>query len=293
MSRFWPYYVLVLPGIVYFIAFKYIPLLGIAIAFQDYSVFKGFLASPWVGFKHFGILLQYPDFLRVFSNTLILGAYKTVFTFPIPVVFALMMNEIGNKYLKRSIQTAVYIPYFLSWVIVAGLIFDLFGMGGMFNNLRALFGMDPVLVMQKESYFRVVYVFSSIWKEAGWGTVIYMAAISGIDPALYESAIIDGASKMRQIRHITFPLLIPTILTLFLLNIGNFLDLGFDQVYNLLTPMTFSVGDIFDTYVYRNGIQQAQYSFTTAVGLFQSTIGFILVFAFNKIANKFSDGGLW
>lgn len=293
MKKYWPYYVMVLPGVIFFILFRYIPMLGTVIAFKDYSVFKGFLSSPWVGLKHFETLLHYPDFRRVFTNTLVLGISRTLFTFPVPVLLALMMNEIRGKYLKKTIQTSVYIPYFLSWVIVAGLIFDFLGVGGIFNNLRAVFGMESVMVMQKSTYFRTVYIISSIWKEAGWGTVIYLAAISGIDPSLYESAMIDGASKLKQIRHITFPLLVPTILTLFLLNIGSFLDLGFDQVYNLLTPMTYSVGDIFDTYVYRTGIQQAQYSFTTAVGLFQSTIGFILVATFNKLANKFSDGGLW
>ncbi len=293
MQKYWPYYVMVMPGVLFFIIFRYIPMLGTVIAFKDYSIFKGFGDSPWVGWKHFQALLNYPDFWRVFTNTLLLGLYRTLFLFPIPIVLALMMNEVRGKLLKKSIQTAVYIPYFLSWVIIAGLIFDIFGMGGLFNSIRALFGMEPILIMQDSSYFRTVYVISSIWKEAGWGTVIYLAAMSGIDPALYESAMIDGASRLKQIRYITFPLLIPTILILLLLNIGSFMDLGFEQVYNLLTPMTYNTGDIFDTFVYRVGIQQAQYSFTTAVGLFQSTIGFILVFIFNKLANKFSDGGLW
>lgn len=174
------------------------------------------------------------------------------------------------------------------------MIFDIFGSGGLFNNIRNALGMDTVLAMQKESWFRPIYVISSVWKDAGWGTVVYLAAISGIDPTVYESAAIDGATRLQRIRHITMPLLMPTILTLFLLNIGGFLELGFDQVFNLITPMTYSVGDIFDTYVYRVGIQKAQYSLTTAVGLFQSVIGFILVMTFNKLANKFTeDGGLW
>ncbi len=293
IKKYWPYYVMVLPGVLYFIVFRYFPLLGTMIAFKDYSIFQGFFASPWVGLKNFEVLFHYPDFWKVFRNTLILGLLRTLFLFPIPIILALMMNEIRSRFLKKSIQTAVYIPYFLSWVIIAGLVFDLLGMGGLFNNIRALFGLQPILVMQESAYFRTVYVLSSIWKEAGWGTVIYLAAMSGIDPALYESAMIDGASRVKQIKHITFPLMIPTILTLLLLNIGSFLDLGFEQVYNLQTPMTWSTSDIFDTFVFRAGIQQAQYSFTTAVGLFQSVIGFALVFAFNKLANKFSDGGLW
>ena len=294
IRKYWPYYLMVLPGVIYFLVFKYIPMMGSVIAFQDYSVFKGLLDSEWVGLKHFKALINYPDFRRIFTNTLVLGLCKTVLIFPIPVVLSLMLNEIKNLRLKKTIQTAVYIPYFLSWVIVGGLIFDIFGVGGLFNNIRNSLGLNNLLAMQKESWFRPIYIISSIWKDAGWGTVIYLAAISGIDPALYESAAMDGASRFARMKYITFPLLVPTILTLFLLNIGSFLELGFEQVFNLLTPMTYSVGDIFDTYVYRVGIQQAQYSFTTAVGLFQSTIGLIMVVTFNKLANKFSDdGGLW
>lgn len=294
IRQYWPYYLMVLPGIIYFLAFRYVPILGSVIAFQDYSVFKGILASEWVGLKHLKALLNYPDFQRIFTNTLILGLLKTVLIFPIPIILSLMLNEVRQYRLKKAIQTAVYIPYFLSWVIVGGLIFDLFGIGGLFNNVRGALGLDPLLAMQKTSWFRPIYVLSSIWKDAGWGTVVYLAAISGIDPSLYESAAIDGVSRVSRIRYITFPLLVPTILTLFLLNIGGFLELGFDQVFNLLTPMTYSVGEIFDTYVYRVGIQKAQYSFTTAVGLFQSVIGLLLVVSFNKLANRYSEnGGLW
>ncbi len=183
---------------------------------------------------------------------------------------------------------------FLSWVIVGGLVFDLFGSRGLFNHIRNALGMKNLLVMQKESWFRPIYVISSIWKEAGWGTVVYFAAISGIDPGLYESASMDGAGRFQKMRYITFPLLIPTVLTLFLLNIGSFLELGFEQVYNLYTPMTYAVADIFDTYVYRAGIQQGQYSFATAVGLFQSVVGLVLVVIFNHLSRRYSqEGGLW
>jgi putative aldouronate transport system permease protein len=293
MKVYWPLYVMAIPGIVFFIIFKYIPLVGTVIAFKDYSVFKGFIDSPWVGLKHFKTIFHYPDFIRVFSNTLTLGFLKIVLVFPVPVLLALMINEIRKSALKKGIQTALYIPHFLSWVIVSGIVFDLFSLSGLFNVVIGWFGYEPVLAMQESAYFRPVYVISSIWKDAGWGTVVYMAAISAIDPQLYESAMIDGASRIKQIRHITFPLLLPTVLVLFLLEIGNFLDLGFDQVFNLITPMTYSVGDILDTYVYRTGIQQAQYSFATAVGLFQSVIGFILVYIFNRLSRKVSDEGLW
>ncbi len=293
IKKYWPYYIMVVPGIVYLIVFKYIPMMGSIIAFQDYNVIGGIFNSEWVWLKHFRKLIEYPDFGRVFSNTVILGFYKTILIFPIPVILALMLNEVSNLRVKKSIQTAVYIPHFLSWVIVGGLVFNFFGIGGIYNNIRAVFDLEPILLMQKEAAFRPIYILSAIWKEAGWGTVVYMAAISGIDQSFYESASIDGASRFDKIRFITFPLLIPTILILFLLGIGSFMELGFDHVYNLLTPMTYSVGDVFDTYVYRVGIQQAQYSYTTAIGLFQSVIGLILVVTFNKISNKVSEGGLW
>lgn len=293
-KRHWPLYLMCLPGVLYLLAFKYIPLLGSVIAFQDYSVHKGILESQFVGLANFRKLFQYPDFYKILGNTLALGLIKTVLLFPIPVILAIMINEVQNKYLKKSIQTAIYIPYFLSWVIVGGVITRFFGMGGLFNIIRNMLGMRSKLVMQMSSWFRPIYAISSIWKESGWGTVVYLAAISGIDVSLYEAATVDGASRWQRFTRITFPLLMPTILTIFLLNIGSFLDLGFEQVYNLMTPMTQSVADIFDTYVFRVGVQQAQYSFTTAVGLFQSLIGLAMVVTFNKLANRVTDdGGLW
>ncbi|MGO4495044.1 ABC transporter permease [Paenibacillus sp. 2RAB27] len=293
IKTYWPLYVMALPGIAFLIIFKYVPLAGTVIAFKDYSVFKGFIDSPWVGLANFNKLFHYPDFQRVFVNTMILGFLRIVIVFPIPVLLALMINEIRKSALKKGIQTTLYLPHFLSWVIVSGIVFDFFSLQGMYNTITEWFGYEPSLVMQESAYFRPVYLLTSIWRDAGWGTVVYMAAISAIDPQLYESAMIDGASRYKQIRLITFPLLLPTVLVLFLLEIGNFLDLGFDQVFNLLTPMTYSVGDILDTYVFRTGIQQAQYSFATTVGLFQSVIGFVLIYFFNRLSKKVSDGGLW
>lgn len=292
--KYWPYYVMALPGVVYLIIFKFVPMLGCVIAFEDYQVYKGIFGSDWVGLKNFRSMFAYSDFSRVLTNTLLMGLYRILFTFPVPVILALMMNELGSPRLKKCIQTAVYIPYFLSWIIVAELIFDFLGVSGLFNRVRALLGMRSLLVMQQSKYFRTVYVISTIWKEAGWGTVVYMAAIAGIDQSLYEAASIDGATRWQKIRFITFPLIVPTALTLLLLQIGSFMELGFEHVYSLLTPMTYSTGDIFDTYVYRVGILQAQYSITTAVGLFQSVIGLVLVVFFNQLSRKVSeDGGLW
>lgn len=294
LSRYGVLYLMVIPGLLHLLIFKYIPMLGCVIAFQDYSVFQGLWNSPWVGLKHFQALLSYYDFHKILRNTLILGVCGIVFTFPVPLLLSLMLNEVRSLRLKKAIQTAVYIPHFLSWVIVGGLIFDFFGVSGIFNHVRALFGLPPLLVMQKEAWYRPVYILSSIWKEAGWGTVVYLAAMSGIDPALYESAQLDGASRLQQMSCITLPLLIPTALTLFLLGIGGFLEQGFEQTYSLMTPMTYSVADIFETYVYRLGIQMGRYSFTTAIGIFQSVVGLILVTTFNALANRLTqEGGLW
>ena len=292
--KYWPYYVMVLPGVVYLIIFKFVPMLGCVIAFQDYQVYKGIFGSEWVGFRNFANMFAYSDFSRILSNTLIMGALRIVFCFPVPVVLSLMMNELQSAKLKKAIQTAVYIPYFLSWIIVSELIFDFLGVSGLFNRARVLFGLRPLLVMQQSKYFRVVYVLSTIWKEAGWGTVVYMAAIAGIDQSLFEAASLDGATGWQKMIYITFPLILPTALTLLLLQIGSFMELGFEHVYSLLTPMTYSTGDIFDTYVYRVGILQAQYSITTSVGLFQSVIGLVMVVFFNQLSKKVSeDGGLW
>lgn len=294
IRRYWPLYLMVLPGVIFLIVFKYIPMLGCVIAFQDYSVFKGILGSDWVGLKHFMALLSYYDFHKILRNTIILSLYGTFLTFPVPLILSLMLNEVKSLKLKKTIQTAIYVPHFLSWVIVGGLVFDLFGISGLFNKVRELFGMEAILVMQKESWYRPIYLLSSVWKEAGWGTVVYLAAMSGINPSLYESAQMDGASRFQRMIYITLPLLLPTALTLFLLSIGSFLEQGFEQSYNLMTPMTYSVADIFDTYVYRIGIQMGRYSFTTAIGIFQSVVGLILVVTFNKLANRFTtDGGLW
>ena len=294
-ERFWKQkylFLLLLPSLVWVILICYAPMTGLYMSFINYTpqgsgYFADMANSQFVGLDWFKYFFS-TDFTKIMRNTLATSLLTLLFSFPLPIILALCLNEVRNQKAKKFVQTASYIPYFISWVIVGGLIFDIFGIGGLFNNIRNVLGLDSVLVMQKESCFRPIYIISSIWKESGWGTVVYLAAMSGIDPTLYESAAMDGASRLQRMRYITFPLLIPTIVTLFLLNIGSFLDLGF----KLQTPMAYSVSDIFDTYVYRVGIQQAQYSFTTAVGLFQSVVGLILVLIFNKLSQKTTEGGL-
>ncbi|WP_133580971.1 ABC transporter permease [Aureibacillus halotolerans] len=292
MKRHWMLYIMILPGVAFFIIFKFIPLMGSVIAFQDFQIFKGLWESPWVGIDNFIYLFQYQDFYEVLRNTAIIASYGLIFSFPAPIILALLFNEVRLLAFKRTFQSLFYLPHFLSWVIVGGLVFELLAMDGIVNAIRGLFGQEAILYMQEEQWFRPIVVLSGIWKEVGWGTIIYLAAITGVNPALYEAAVIDGANRFQQVIFITLPLLFPTILVLFLLNIGNFLELGFDQIFNLLTPMTYSVGDIIETYVYRAGVLQGQYSLTTAIGIFQSVIGFALLWIFNRMARK-SEQGLW
>ncbi|WP_307311506.1 ABC transporter permease [Neobacillus driksii] len=292
IKKYWMLYIMILPGVAFYIIFKYIPLFGSVIAFQDYQIFKGILNSPWVWFENFKFIFSYQDFYHVLRNTAIIAFYQLIFGFPAPIILALLFNEIRRMFFKRTVQTLFYLPHFLSWVVVGGIVFELLATGGIVNSIRGIFGAEPILFIQEENYFRTIVVISGIWKGVGWGTIIYLAAITAINPSLYEAAVIDGANRWKQIRYITLPLLFPTILVLFLLNIGNFLELGFDQIFNLLTPMTYSVGDIIETYVYRAGVLQGQFSVTTAIGLFQSIVGFILLYIFNRLARK-SEQGLW
>lgn len=294
MKKYWSLYVMALPGIAFFLLFRYVPLLGSVIAFQDYMIFQGIWGSPWVGFKNFIDFVHYHQFWRIMNNTVIIGLYNLVFVFPAPIVLALMFNEIRHLLYKRFLQTVYYVPHFFSWVVIAGLSFDFLSASGIVNRLRGLFGLEPVLFMQEEACFRSILVLGSIWREAGWGTIVLLAAISAINPETYESAMVDGAGKIRQMFSITLPSIMPTVVVLLLIHIGNFLDLSFEQIYNFLTPMTYPVGDVIDTFVYRTGILEGQYSFTTAIGLFQSVIGLILVVIFNQLARKYQeDGGLW
>jgi len=292
IKKHWMLYVMILPAVVYYIVFKYIPLLGSVIAFKDYQILNGFLDSPWVGFENFKKLFSYSDFYVVLKNTLIIAFYQQIFQFPAPIILALLFNEVRHLRIKKTVQSFFYFPHFLSWVVVGGIIFELLSSQGIINSIRGIFGHEPILFMQESGYFRTIVIFSGIWKEIGWGTIIYLAAITAINPSLYEASLIDGANRWQQTLYITLPSLFPTILVLFLLGIGNFLELGFDQIYNLLTPMTYSVGDIIETYVYRAGVLQGQFSLTTAIGIFQSVVGFILLWIFNRIARK-AEMGLW
>lgn len=284
---------LLAPGLILTIIYKYIPMGGIVIAFKNYNIFKGIMASPWVGFKNFTDVFNSPDFMEVFTNTILISIYKMAVGFPVPIILALMLNELRNKYYKNTIQTILYLPYFISWVVVYGMMLSLFSTsGGMILEVFKLFGAEPFNILTKPQYFRAILVLSDVWKNAGWGTIIYLAALSNVDQELYEAAFIDGANRWKQLWNITIPSITSVIVVLLILNVGFLLDAGFDQIIVMQNDLVKRVSDIFDTYVYRTGLTRGQYSMSTAIGLFKSVVALILILGTNKIAKCFGEEGL-
>lgn len=294
MRKHWPIYVISLPGIIYFLLFKYISLFGSVIAFQNYNIFKGIKGSPWVGLENFQRMFQYTEFLQILKNTILIGVYDLLFAFPVPIILALLINELRIMAYKRIVQTVVYMPHFLSWIIVGGVVVGVLSPStGIVNHLLGLFGVDPIYFLGENDYIRTILISSGIWKDSGWGTIIYLAAIAGINPDLYEAAQIDGASRFRQVFSITIPTILPTIVILFLLQIGNFLDFGFERVFVFLNPLNNENGEIIDTFVYRAGLVDRQYSYTTAIGLFKSVVGLALIMFSNTFSKKVTGEGLY
>lgn len=289
------FYVLLAPILTCFTIFNYRPMYGVLLAFKDFSP-KGISASPWVGFKHFERMFDTPAFWEVTVNTLIISCLKIIFMFPAPIILALLINEIPNIKFKKVVQTASYLPYFFSWVVLAGMITELLSPSrGVINYILTLFGREPIYFLTEPSMFRSIVVITAIWQSVGWGTIIYLAAIAGVDAEQFEAAYIDGASRFKIVRHIVIPSIMPVISIVFILNLGSILNAGFDQIFNLYNPLVYPTGDIIDTYVYRQGLKLFDYSYSTAVNLFKNLIGFILVIMTNYIAKKVGDGenALW
>ncbi|WP_273128465.1 ABC transporter permease [Metabacillus sp. HB246100] len=286
-------YLISIPGILYFIIFKYAPFMGSIIAFKDYNIFAGIWDSPWVGLKHFEALFANPDSVRVLKNTLLLSFYD-ILVFPAPLILALLLNELRLVLYKRLIQTIVYMPHFLSWVIISGLFIGILSpTTGVVNHFIEWLGFESIYFMGSEDYIRPILVLTYLWQSVGWGTIIYLAALAGVNPELYEAAKVDGANRFHQVLHVTIPAILPTFSILFLLHIGNFLDFGFERVYVFLNPLNQVNGDILDTYIYSVGLQNAQYSFTTAIGLFKSVVGLILLVFANFISKRISGNSLY
>ncbi|KEQ27646.1 ABC transporter permease [Paenibacillus tyrfis] len=287
-------YLLLLPGMLFIVVFKYIPMYGLVIAFQEYNILQGVGGSDWVGFYQFEKLFTMLDFTNVFKNTLIISTLKLIWGFPAPIVLALLLNEVKQLVFQRFVQTVVYLPHFISWVIFSGIIIIFLNpVDGLVNQVMGWFGGAPIDFLIEKSYFRSILVATDIYKEVGWGTIIYLAAISGINPQLYEAAIVDGAGRFRQMWNITLPSIRHVIVILFILSLGNILDAGFLQTLLLYNPLVMDVADIIDTYVYRKGIVDASYSLGAAAGVFKSVIALILVAASNQLAKRFGEEGLW
>lgn len=287
-------YLLALPGLLFFVIFKYVPMFGVVIAFQNYSPFQGILHSEWVGFQHFQRFFANPDFLLLFRNTMGINLLNLVLFFPLPIVVALFLNELRIESYKKLIQSVIYMPHFLSWVIISGLTFLLFSKGnGLVNQLLVYFGAEKIDVLTNPDTFWMMIVLQSIWKEAGWGTIIFLAAIASVDPGLYEAARMDGAGRLRQIWHVTLPAIRGVIVTMLILRLGHMMDVGFEQIFMMYNGAVSQVAEVFDTYVYTVGVKQGQFSYSTAAGLFKSVVGLTLVILSNKLAKKFGEEGVY
>lgn len=285
MQNMWQYYAMLIPGVVLTFIFCYIPLYGVIIAFEKYNVGLGF-NSPWIGFDNFRYLFSQPTFTRTIWNTLYISIWKLALGIVVPVTVAVLLNEMKGDGLKRFYQTLIYIPNFLSWIIMAGVLMDILSSTGAINIILTKLGFAPVDFLGNAKVFPWTMIVSDVWKGFGYGTIVYLAALTGIDPSLYESAMLDGASRWQQIKNITIPLLMPTVVLMTVLALGSVLNAGFDQVYNLYSPAVWETSDIIDTYVYRLGIQQAQYAVGAAVGLFKSLVSAIMVITSYVLADK-------
>lgn len=286
LKREIPFHLMLLLPMLFLAVFSFAPLFGILMAFQDYIPAKGILQSRWVGLENFDFIFSLPSSRQIFANTIIISLGKLAAGIIVPVFFALLLNEIRVIAFKRTVQTIVYLPHFLSWVVLASVVSNILGFDGPINSLIQSMGHDPILFLGSNVWFRPVIILSDCWKEFGYGSIIYLSALTSIDPGLYESASLDGASRLQKIFYITLPMLVPTIVLMMALNLGNILNAGFDQIFNLYNPLVYETGDIIDTYVYRIGLIDMQYSLATAVGLIKSVIGFVLIMSSNLVSRK-------
>ncbi|ASA25995.1 ABC transporter permease [Paenibacillus donghaensis] len=284
-----PLHLMLLPGVILTLVFSYIPIMGIVIAFQKFVPSKGIFHSKWIGFDNFRYMLDMPNFTSVVWNTIFIAVLKIIAGLVIPIIFALLLNEVSGALFKRTIQTTIYFPYFLSWVILGGILIDILSpSSGIVNQFLGMFGVKPIFFLGNDQWFPFTLVLTDTWKGFGYGTIVYLAALTGIDQSLYEAATVDGAGRWKQMLNVTLPGMLPIITLMTVLSLGNVLNAGFEQVFNLYSPMVYSTGDIIDTFVYRLGLVEAQYGVATAVGLFKSIISLFLIVISNKLANRYA-----
>ncbi len=293
-KRFYWLYLFLVPGLVFSFLFKLRPMYGLQIAFKDFSLVKGIWGSEWVGLKHFDTLFHSVNFLRVLKNSIVTSLLRLFWGFPFPVILALLMNEIKRERYKRTLQTVMYLPHFISWVIVITMVTALLSKSqGVINDLIVMLGGSKVDFLTSPRWFRTVLIGSSIWKEAGWGTVIYMAALAGVDVELYEAAMIDGANRWQRMRHITMPCIVGTVTIMLIMNMGNILSNGFEQIWLLQNSPNKEVAEVLETYSYQVGIREGRFSFATAIGFFQSVVGMVMVYVSNFLSRRMGGNGLW
>lgn len=287
-------YLFILPTVIYFIIFHYVPFYGIQLAFKDFVATKGIWGSPWVGLKHFKQFFSSHYFWEIIGNTIGISLYSLIAGFPMPILFALMLNEISNTRYKKTVQTVAYAPHFISAVVMVGMLYIfLHPIYGVVNTLLKFLGFEAQDFMNKPEYFKSLYVWSGVWQHTGWNSVIYFAVLSNIDPEQHEAAIIDGATRFQRIIYINIPVLVPTMVILLILNVGSIMNVGFEKTYLMQTPLNTSASEVISTYIYKVGLQGARFSFTTAVGMFNSVINFILLLIVNKTSKKLSSTSLW
>lgn len=286
-TKQWTYFLMLLPGLLFLLIFNYVPMGGIIMAFENYNPIAGMLHSRWVGLEYFKYIFQVKNIGQIFGNTLIIACANIILGLIIPIVYSLLLNEIRNGPFKKTVQTIVYLPYFLSWVVLGVIFCQLFDLNGMINNIVKAFGGEPIMFLASNTWFRPILITTAQWKGFGWGTIVYLAAITAIDPNLYESATLDGANRFQKILYITLPAILPTVVLMLTLSLGNVLNAGFDQIFNMYNPLVYETADVIDTYVYRLGLQKAQFSLATAVGLLKSLISFILIVISNLLASRF------
>ncbi|RTE04450.1 sugar ABC transporter permease [Paenibacillus whitsoniae] len=287
-------FLLFLPTLLFYLLFKYVPMFGLVISFKNYNLFKGIWASEWVGFKYYKLFWENPDFFKLIYNTFMLGIYRLIFGFLAPIVLALLLNEARNAVFKRFVQTVSYLPHFISNVVAASMVLMFLSpSSGIVNHLITLLGFEPINFMVMPGMFRPVYVISEIWQHVGWETIIYLAALTSIDPQLYEAAEMDGASRWNKMMSVTLPGIAPAIVIVFILNVGHVLDIGFEKVFLLYNPAIYETADIISTYVYRTGIGQGNYSYATAIDLFTGIVSLIFIYSANWVSRKVGETSLW
>lgn len=283
------YHMMMLPGMIFVLIFSYVPMFGIIMAFQDYVPAKGILGSEFVGLKHFKYMFSLPDIWQILTNTVVIAVGKILLGTVMAIAFAILLNEIRVKFFKKTVQTIVYLPHFLSWVVLAAVVINMVNLDGPVNQILQMLGLEKINFLGSNTWFRPMIIVTDVWKEFGYNSIVYLAAITAIDPGLHEAAAIDGANWWKRVWHITLPGMLPIILLMAAMSLTSILSAGFDQIYNLYSPMVYQTGDVLDTYVYRMGLISRQYSFSTAVGLLRSAVGMVLMLVANGLAKKFTD----